>query len=148
MVRTRAGLVPSTPLEHPYGALALLLALSGSQRWAVEGQEAEGSEDDESKGDVLVPNESELAGLGGESSRLWSTDSNESDEEEEEWEGGGPSPRPAVYGGGLLSVIEPTPGGGSDHEGGTQEWLKAFEDDDDASDSTARTDGQYTTPRG
>ena len=27
------------PLEHPYGALALVLALSGSQRWASVGED-------------------------------------------------------------------------------------------------------------
>lgn len=141
MVGTRAVVVPATPLEHPYGALALLLALSGSQRWTVEEEEGGGgqegdSEEDQSKGDALVLNKATLAGLGGESSRLWSTDS---DESEGAAEGDEPSQR-ATFAGGLLSVTEPAQGG-PDHEGGTQEWLQDFENDD-ASESTARTDGQ------
>ena len=76
------------PLEHPYGALALVLALSGSQRWAPvggnKGQEVpEGGKltragwtDDQGR-------ERERSGEGLDTSRLWSTDS----EKEEGGEG-------------------------------------------------------------
>ncbi|CAM9190719.1 unnamed protein product [Ectocarpus sp. 6 AP-2014] len=149
----------SPPLEHPYAALALALALSGSQRWAaareaeVEGDEREGDTPDaesvegggggggsgrlardEEEGEEWEGAAELLAGFEGDSSRLWSSDSDEGSERE----GGTEEQEEEEDGVGSLSsalpVVEDV------DEGGTREWLQAFEDDGEGS---PRADG-YT----
>lgn len=132
-------------LEHPYGALALVLALSGSQRWpsVIEDNGLESQEDRGGKvsaGDSwTAPNdqgrEGEWLGQGLETSRLWSTDS-----EEEEAAGGKLSLFPG------LETAEQLDGG--EMEEGTSEWLKAFESDGADSDGelSPHTDGEYERP--
>lgn len=152
------------PLEHPYAALALTLALSGSQRWETAATAAtaeEGGEEEEEKGDIpsasadverkeggrssrgvlleeVEEKDEELAGFGGDSSRLWSTDSEHEEESEgkqvqgvEEGQGIGDPPLAS------LPFLEDT------DEGNTQEWLQAFENDD----GSPRTDGAWETGR-
>lgn len=146
----------SPPLEHPYAALALALALSGSQRWAAareakaEGGEREGDtpvaesvqeggggrrpardkEGGEREGAAEI-----LADFDGDSSRLWSSDSSDESGERE----GGPEEEEEQEedGVGMLSSALPV----LEHvdEGGTREWLQAFEDDGEGS---PRADGE------
>ena len=170
------------PLEHPYSALALALALSGSERWAAapstaaaEGGEGAEEEKEEAEGRFVrsgaanaeghtggrsspggaPPEEDaehgdgELAGFGGDSSQLWSTDSERDEggeertgpegegEEEKGDEGGSTRGGPAVP----LPPLEDADGerGGGGGGGDTQEWLRAFENDGERS---PRTDGE------
>lgn len=159
MVITRANLAPTRPpLEHPYSALALVLGLSGSQKWTtVAVGEKQRHQEGPGKGFPALDlegsvgpreglEEEELAGLGGDSSRLWSTDS-EDDEVEGDGEGVGEGegqkgqPSEALLGRRLLRSAEQGRGGGD--EAGTQEWLEAFEDDAASeSERSARTDGE------
>ncbi|CAM9751525.1 unnamed protein product, partial [Hapterophycus canaliculatus] len=155
----RAGVRP--PRDHPYAALAFMLSLSGSQRWATaaaanttaqEGQdEAEADPSLRSnsarkagsrRSPRTAPSEEGnqqgeqeegggMFGLGGDSSRLWSTDSERDEESEEKSADGGSRgvARP-------LTVLS-----GDAEEAGTQEWLRAFESDGERS---PRTDGNGT----
>ncbi|CAB1120688.1 unnamed protein product [Ectocarpus sp. CCAP 1310/34] len=147
----------SPPLEHPYAALALALALSGSQRWAaakeaeVEGDEREGdtpdaesiegggcggsgrSARDEEEGEEREGAAELLAGFEGDSSRLWSSDSDEGSERE-----GGPEEQEQEEEDGVGSLSSALPGVEDVDEGGTREWLQAFEDDGEGS---PRADG-------
>lgn len=156
------------PPEHPYAALALALALSGSPRWetspggAHDDGGAASSDATSSEGGVIRrrrrrPSSSsdeplegglgkeehgedgELAGFGGDSSRLWSDDGEEDDEEnegnerrdaEEEKEEEAEGRRPPVA---PLAPVEDV------GERDTQEWLQAFESDGERS---PRTDGK------
>ncbi|CAN0207634.1 unnamed protein product, partial [Scytosiphon promiscuus] len=144
------------PLEHPYAALAFMLALSGSQRWTTSGEtttapeggeqgeagpaprmDSEGKEEGSrrSSGEPLLGEAGqegggELFGFGGDSSRLWSTDS-ERDEEVGSKDDGEDSTgvsRPAT----VLGKDEEEEA----EEEGTQDWLRAFEDDGERSPRT------------
>ncbi|CAM9470490.1 unnamed protein product [Laminaria digitata] len=155
------------PLEHPYGALALVLALSGSQRWPpVCGDQGQGvREREESAGEGWNVSDDqgrkrERLGERLNTSRLWSTDSEEEggDEGEEEEGGGEHGQHDGGEGAGAdggrgrlsslpgLEAVAPQDGGESD--GGTSEWLKAFDSDGSASDGelSPHTDGQYERP--
>lgn len=167
--------IPSLPpLEHPYGALALVLALSGSQRWASAGED-KGQEVQEGGAGLTVSGdqgrEGERSGQGLDTSRLWSTDSEEEEgggEEGEEGRGDGQHEDlegDGADGGGLSTAakggrrrrrrLSSSPGlkaaapqDGGESEEGTSEWLKAFESDGSASDGelSPHTDGQYERP--
>lgn len=154
MVSPEAHLVPSQPpLEHPYSALALVLALSGSERWATapaakaqNNQEGEledlsvaGSESGEGPRDWLGGG---LVGIEGESSRLWSTDS--------EGEGQGGKENEDIRSSADFRSPQPLSGSDSElegainSEGGTQEWLLAFESGGESeSRHSACTDGEF-----
>ncbi|CAN0114916.1 unnamed protein product, partial [Ectocarpus sp. 12 AP-2014] len=150
----------SPPLEHPYAALALALALSGSQRWTAA-TEAE-VEEDEREGDTPDAESVEgggggggggsgrpardeegggggggaaelLAAFEGDSSRLWSSDSDEGSEQE-----GKPEEQEQEEEDGVGSLSSALPGVEDVDEGGTREWLQAFEDDGEGS---PRADG-------
>lgn len=165
-IRRAAG---QPPPEHPYAALALAVALSGSPTWTT----TTGTDDDDDD-DVVSPaatnteggggagvirrgsakeehkdGELELAGFGGDLSRLWSTDSergeesdgkegqdDDDDEEGTEAETGGRGPP----GGAPLTLPEDADVGERD----TQEWLRAFESDGERS---PRTDGEREDER-
>eukprot|EP00752_Nemacystus_decipiens_P005155 g4678.t1 len=161
-VRRAAG---QPPPEHPYAALALTLALSGSPTWTT----TTGTNDDEAISSAAATSaaggvgairrgsakeqsdDGELAGLGGDSSRLWSTD-NEDDEEndgkvgrDEEERGGG-----AEKGGrGPPGAPRPLPEDTDERD--THEWLRAFESDGERSprtdDEGYATDGSEAVER-
>lgn len=145
------------PLEHPYGALALVLALSGSQRWAPVGED-KGQEVQE--GEKLVGagwtddqgRERERSGEGLDTSRLWSTDSEKEEGGEDE---DGEDGLSVAAMGSLRRQLSSSPGleaaalqDGGESEGGTSAWIKAFESDGSASDGelSPHTDGQYERP--
>eukprot|EP00903_Cladosiphon_okamuranus_P015208 g14056.t1 len=170
------------PPEHPFAALALTLALSGSPRWATTPTSSDDDDDDEGGtissaaantseawgvtrpptsgaplegGSARVEQEDgELAGLGGDSSRLWSTDSEQEDEEEdEEVESEGrdeeeeeEEEEAAKKGGRGPAVVAV-----DTDERDTQEWLRAFESDGERSprtdDEGYATDGSEVAQR-
>ena len=177
------------PPEHPYSALALTLALSGSPSWAAATTAATGDgggDEGASVSSFVAANSSdrgatrrpssgasldggsaarqgqgqgqqdgELAGLGGDSSRLWSTDSerdddddDDDDEDDEENEGmvmeegdkeeEEEEEEAKERGRGPALLMEPPTVVEDTDERDTQEWLRAFESDGERS---PRTDG-------
>lgn len=138
-------------LEHPYSALALMLALSGSERWpttaaATTREEGEANPvpplDSEGKGGrsswAAMSGEGEdqeeggeLYGFGGDSSRLWSTDSEHDGDSEAKDDEEGEEEAEEENGTGV--VLQ-----GDAGDAGRHEWLQAFEDDGERS---PRTDG-------
>lgn len=164
-------------LDHPFAALALILALSGSptyamgddngivytaegpvesggDRAAAEGMGRRYDDRDEAGGDV--------GDLLGDSSKLWSTDSEEEAEEEEEV-GGGNGEGAGAYVDDIVGRVPLQSGGGpavrreagdgdDDEEGEgetTQQWLQAFQDELDeeatSGEDSAHTDGECTS---
>ncbi|CAM9700389.1 unnamed protein product [Ectocarpus sp. 4 AP-2014] len=145
----------SPSLEHPYAALALALALSGSQRWAavreaeVEGDEREGDSPDaesveggggdgggggrpardEEEGEEREGTAELLAVFEGDSSRLWSSDSDEGSERE----GGPEEEQQEEEEDGVGSLSSALPVVEDVDKGGAREWLQAFEDDGEGS---------------
>lgn len=150
MVSTRADFVHTKPLVHPYAALGLLLALSGSPTWTADevssqaeaarrgGWNESGATTRQSgrREDGL---DEELARLAGDSSKLWSTDS----EHEEEGEGGEKGDSELLQEEDSLGGVRGN--GDNDGEGGAtahDEWLEAFQDDH--SDEATSTSSGYT----
>lgn len=161
------------PPEHPYAALALTLALSGSPKWAATSTATyvtAAADDDEGAtissaaantseaggvtrrltsgaplegGSARAGEEDgELTGLGGDSSRLWSTDSEHDEEENEGIEGRAEEAEEeeaTKKGGRGAAVSAPPPAVEDTDERDTQEWLQAFESD---GESSPRTDGE------
>lgn len=171
---TTASTSVQPPLEHPFAALALVLALSGTSHFQPKesGEESLRAKRDDrteaipSSRDRDIRGDGELTGLGGESSRLWSTDSegDAGDREEQRGTLGLPPASPSNgSGGGAKSLLnDPSAasaslavrggdrGEGVGGDGGTREWLQDFaaeqaeasEWDSDGEQSSAHTDGE------
>lgn len=168
MVASKADLARARPpLDHPYSALSLLLVLSGSQRWDV-GERHDAGRDAHAAGEEVAasaiegwrepregPGGEDMAAFEGNSSRLWSVDSESEDGEgegmEEGEEEGGSSGSSVDLGGGRRARGA---GAGCPARdgvrywggGGTREWLLDFENDgggsgSESEGSSARTDG-------
>lgn len=164
-------------LDHPFAALALILALSGSPTYAIDGDSGVVSTTEgpvESENDIGDAEEmsrrfderheasGDVDDLLGDSSKLWSTDSEEEAEEEEEvgggkGEGGGAYiddivGRVPLQSGGGPSVPREAGSGDDDEEGEgevTQKWLQEFQDELDeeatSGEGSAHTDGECTS---
>lgn len=158
-IRRAAG---QPPPEHPYAALALTLALAGSPTWTTTAARTDDSGDDGDGDDATSSaaanagggagairrggsakeehEDEELAGFGGDSSRLWSTDS-EPDEEYDGSEGRDGEEGAEAEKGGRGPAEAPLPPLPEDADGRDtqEEWLRAFESDGERS---PRTDGE------
>lgn len=164
-------------LVHPYSALALVLALSGSQAWTMDPNDGNphrqyslepgGDNVGAAAASATVAKErvgkyhgdgaadGELDHLIDNSSKLWSTDSEEEEKDDARAgaEGGGGSvgivKRAPLQGGGQPSSVQNSASSDGEGEIGTttEEWLQAFQNEPDelrtSDEGSAFTDGEF-----
>ena len=140
-----AALDPAPPLlEHPYAAISFLLALSGSRSSSAREEPfSELDKSAENSSQVFADGvDGKLADLAGDSSRLWSSDS-----EDEEKVGEGKKrdePSHVEVGRWQLDGAMSSQNDGLDEDADTREWLQAFESEanSESDRSSAHTDGE------